>query len=67
MTPQDGPVVIAGAGPVGLALAVELHRRGLAFRIVDREEGPTALGESRALADDARRSESLRHLGPPAG
>ena len=50
MTPQDGPVVIAGAGPVGLALAVELQRRGLPFRIVDRGEGPTPLEESRALA-----------------
>ncbi|WP_273506818.1 FAD-dependent oxidoreductase [Fulvimarina manganoxydans] len=50
MTPQDGPVVIAGAGPVGLTLAVELHRRGLPFRIVDRGKGPTPPEESRALA-----------------
>ncbi|MEE2949891.1 MAG: NAD(P)/FAD-dependent oxidoreductase [Pseudomonadota bacterium] len=50
MTPQDGPVVIAGAGPVGLTLAVELHRRGLPFRIVDRRKGPTPPEESRALA-----------------
>ncbi|EAU43164.1 FAD-binding monooxygenase, PheA/TfdB family protein [Fulvimarina pelagi HTCC2506] len=49
IVPADKPLVIAGAGPVGLALAVEAVRRGLDVRIVDRDEGPTAPEESRAL------------------
>jgi 2-polyprenyl-6-methoxyphenol hydroxylase-like FAD-dependent oxidoreductase len=32
-------VVIAGAGPVGLALALALHRRGIAVRVLERREG----------------------------
>ncbi|MCO6007579.1 FAD-dependent monooxygenase [Actinoallomurus purpureus] len=30
-------VLIAGAGPTGLTLACDLARRGVGFRIVDRE------------------------------
>ncbi|MEN3792074.1 NAD(P)/FAD-dependent oxidoreductase [Fulvimarina sp. MAC3] len=44
------PIVVAGAGPVGLALAVEAVRRGLSVRIVDKDDGPTSPDESRALA-----------------
>lgn len=33
-------VVIAGAGPAGLTLAIELARRGVSYRIVDRRAGP---------------------------
>ncbi len=39
----------AGAGPVGLAAAVELTRRGVPVRIVDAGEGPTPAEQSRAL------------------
>ena len=42
-------VLIAGAGPVGLAAAVEFRRRGFAPRIVDAGEGPTPEDQSRAL------------------
>ncbi|MFN0264278.1 FAD-dependent oxidoreductase [Tepidamorphus sp. 3E244] len=41
-------ILIVGAGPVGLAAAVELHRRGFSFRIIDRSAGPRT--QSRALA-----------------
>ncbi|WP_293458417.1 FAD-dependent oxidoreductase [Phenylobacterium sp.] len=34
-------VLIVGAGATGLAAAVELARRGVAIRIVDRDPGPT--------------------------
>lgn len=47
-------IFIAGAGPVGLTAALELARRGFIPRIVDREEGPAPLSESRALAINAR-------------
>jgi 2-polyprenyl-6-methoxyphenol hydroxylase-like FAD-dependent oxidoreductase len=33
-------VLICGAGAAGLTLAIELARRGVSFRIVDRLERP---------------------------
>ena len=36
------PVFIAGAGPTGLTLAIDLARRGIAVRIVDRADTPFA-------------------------
>ncbi len=47
-------VLIVGAGPVGLAAALELARRDFSPRIVDDGEGPTPLSESRALGINAR-------------
>lgn len=41
--------VIAGAGPTGLTLALELLRRGKTVRIFDRSSGPRPEGQSRAL------------------
>ncbi|MCB8837883.1 NAD(P)/FAD-dependent oxidoreductase [Aurantimonas sp. VKM B-3413] len=50
MVAEGKTILIAGAGPVGLAAAVELTRRGLKVRIVDAEAGPTPDNQSRALA-----------------
>ncbi len=36
----DCDVLIAGAGSAGLVLAIELARRGIAFRLIDRQAGP---------------------------
>ncbi|RFC66038.1 FAD-dependent monooxygenase [Fulvimarina endophytica] len=47
MTDRRKPVVVVGAGPVGLVLAAELSRRGLPVRIVDGARGP----EDRAAAE----------------
>ena len=47
-------ILIVGAGPVGLVAALELARRGFSPRIVDDGDGPTPLGESRALGINAR-------------
>jgi 2-polyprenyl-6-methoxyphenol hydroxylase-like FAD-dependent oxidoreductase len=33
-------VIIAGAGPTGLTLAIELARRSISFRLIDVAEGP---------------------------
>ena len=41
--------VIAGAGPTGLTLALELLRRGKTVRIFDRSPGPRPESQSRAL------------------
>ena len=54
-------VLIVGAGPTGLALALELARRGVPFRIVERHDGPGQA--SRAMAVHARTLEFYRQLG----
>ncbi|OWK39341.1 FAD-dependent monooxygenase [Fimbriiglobus ruber] len=59
---MDKPqVLIAGAGPTGLVLALWLARVGVPFRLIDRKPGP---GEgSRAIAVQARTLEFYRQLG----
>nr|WP_315393696.1 FAD-dependent monooxygenase [uncultured Duganella sp.] len=58
MVPQ---VLIIGAGPTGLVLAVRLARHGVAVRIVDQNSGPGLA--SRAMAVHARTLEFYRQLG----
>jgi 2-polyprenyl-6-methoxyphenol hydroxylase-like FAD-dependent oxidoreductase len=49
---MNHPVLIEGAGPTGLNLALSLARRGVPFRIISEANGP---GEhSRDLAVQAR-------------
>ena len=57
----DTDVVIAGAGPTGLALAAELMRRGINPLIVDRQ--PAGTNTSRACVVHARTMEMLEPLG----
>jgi 2-polyprenyl-6-methoxyphenol hydroxylase-like FAD-dependent oxidoreductase len=47
-------ILIAGAGPTGLALALELARRGYRPRLVANAPGPAPINESRALGINAR-------------
>lgn len=54
-------ILVVGAGPVGLAAAVELRRRGMTPRIIDRDDGPAP--ESRALAVNPRTLEILEPSG----
>lgn len=61
MTNFDTDVLVVGAGPVGLVLAVDLARRGVAPRIIDRRTEPT--DESRAVVVHARSLEMLDALG----
>jgi len=56
----DVDVLITGAGPTGLSLAVCLQRHGIQARVVDRLEGPSPL--SRALAVQARTLEVFEDL-----
>jgi 2-polyprenyl-6-methoxyphenol hydroxylase-like FAD-dependent oxidoreductase len=53
--------LIVGAGPTGLALAAQLRRFGVLFRIIDRSQDRAH--ESRALAVQARTLEILDSLG----
>src|SRR5215210_8937620 len=64
MTHRPSPVIlIVGAGPTGLTLAIELARRGAPFRIVDRE--PERTRTSRAIGTQARTVEVFRLMGIP--
>lgn len=59
--PAHGPVLIVGAGPTGLLLALWLARRGTELRLIDKAAGP---GEtSRAMVVHARTLEFYRQLG----
>lgn len=60
-TAADVEVLIAGAGPVGLALALELQRFGIRFRIVERNAERSTT--SKALGLQPRLSEVFAILG----
>jgi 2-polyprenyl-6-methoxyphenol hydroxylase-like FAD-dependent oxidoreductase len=55
------PILVVGAGPVGLMAACELSRRGAPVRIVDCAETPT--DKSKALGMHARTLELLDSMG----
>lgn len=55
------PVLVVGAGPVGLVAAAELARRQVPVRIIDRLAAPTT--ESRAIVVHARSLEMLERIG----
>ena len=58
---KHAPVLIAGAGPTGLNLALSLARRSVPFRILSESEGP---GEhSRAMVVQARTLEFYGQYG----
>lgn len=54
-------VLIVGAGPAGLTLAIELARRGIAFRLIDQSPEPFAGSRGKGL--QPRTLEILDHLG----
>jgi 2-polyprenyl-6-methoxyphenol hydroxylase-like FAD-dependent oxidoreductase len=57
----DTGVVIIGAGPTGLTLALELARRGIAFRLVEQAEAPSV--GSRGKGIQPRTLEIFEDLG----
>ena len=59
--PPDLEVLIAGAGPVGLSLALELQRFGISFRIVEKKAERSTT--SKALGLQPRLSEVFSILG----
>ena len=54
-------VLIAGAGPTGMVLALALAKQGIRVCIVDQADGPGTT--SRAMAVQARTLELYRPLG----
>ncbi len=54
-------ILVVGAGPAGLALALQAHVHGAAVRVIERR--PAAFRPSRALILHARTLEVLRPLG----
>ena len=63
MANADRKILIVGAGPAGLAAAVEFSRRGFRPRVVETKDGPVPLTESRALAINLRTLELLEPAG----
>jgi 2-polyprenyl-6-methoxyphenol hydroxylase-like FAD-dependent oxidoreductase len=61
MLPATTDVLIAGGGPCGLVLAIELGRRGIAVVLVDQDAGTTH--NAAANATQARTMEHFRRLG----
>ncbi len=64
MTPRSSPpaeVLVVGAGPTGLVLALWLKRLGIDVRIIDKTSEPGTT--SRALAVHARTLELYRQIG----
>jgi 2-polyprenyl-6-methoxyphenol hydroxylase-like FAD-dependent oxidoreductase len=60
-TPRDTPVLIAGGGPIGLALAADLGRRGVATLLVEERENK--LNPAKMLEISVRTMEFCRQLG----
>ncbi|WP_157988065.1 FAD-dependent oxidoreductase [Jiangella endophytica] len=54
-------VLVVGAGPSGLTIALELARRGVPVRVIDKAPGPS--GETRALGMQARTLELFERHG----
>ncbi len=57
----EDTTLIIGAGPTGLALAIELQRASLPFRIIDKSAGPAK--NSQALGVQSRTLEQLERYG----
>ena len=58
---ERNTILVAGAGPTGLVLALSLARRGVPVRIIDKNPGPAQA--SRAMVVHARNLEFYRQLG----
>ena len=61
MSQSNPQVLVVGAGPTGLGTAIELRRRGIDCRIIERRPGP--IHTSRAITVHARTMEVLEDMG----
>ncbi len=58
---SESPVLVVGAGPTGLVLAIELARRGVPFQLIERR--PEPLGRDRAVCVKSRTLEVFDGMG----
>ena len=65
MMSTHSPVLIVGAGPVGLALACELGWRGIACTVIERSNGEVSFPAGEAIF--IRTMEHLRRWGISSG
>ena len=61
MRPVDTEVLIVGAGPVGLVLAIDLGRRGVRCTLIERKQAPQFLPKMERC--NARTMEIFRRMG----
>ena len=61
-TPGRTDVLIVGAGPTGLTAAIELARRGVACRIIDRRAEPSSAAD-KAIGIQCRTMEIWENIG----
>jgi 2-polyprenyl-6-methoxyphenol hydroxylase-like FAD-dependent oxidoreductase/heme-degrading monooxygenase HmoA len=62
MDPASTEVLIVGAGPTGLTAAIELARRGIACRIIDKRAEPSSAAD-KAIGIQCRTMEIWEHIG----
>src|ERR1700754_1116601 len=58
---MDTQVIVVGAGPVGLTLAIDLGRRGIRCTLIERKEAPEFLPKMERC--NARTMEIFRRMG----
>jgi 2-polyprenyl-6-methoxyphenol hydroxylase-like FAD-dependent oxidoreductase len=58
---EQQPILIVGGGPTGVVMAIELSRRGVPYRIIDRKNEPTPT--SRAFTIHAKTLEIFENMG----
>ncbi|HEX8810090.1 MAG TPA: FAD-dependent oxidoreductase, partial [Xanthobacteraceae bacterium] len=61
VNPMDSDVLIVGAGPTGLTLAIDLGRRGVRCTLVEQKEQPAFLPKMERV--NARSMEIYRRMG----
>jgi 2-polyprenyl-6-methoxyphenol hydroxylase-like FAD-dependent oxidoreductase len=58
---QEDMILIVGGGPAGLIMAIELLRRKVPVRILEKRNGPSHT--ARAMTVHARSMEMFHHMG----
>ena len=61
MSAEEAEVIVAGAGPVGLTLAIDLGRRGVRCTLIERN--PTTAPYPKMDRSNARTMELYRRIG----